>query len=82
VRTNDASVCVRARWVADDPEIFEMLTRIEARIAKGSYMHAGIAFDPRRERLTSVSSRGERGIVYRRVSRESRDDICRRLTLY
>lgn len=40
---------------SDDPEIFEMLAYIEARIAKGGYAHAGIAFDPRRERLTSVT---------------------------
>ena len=42
----------RSARAADDPECFAMLAYIEGRIAKSGYPHAGIAFDPRKEKLT------------------------------
>lgn len=44
-----------AQWrsanASDDPETFRLLAYVEARIARGDYAHAGVAFDPRKERL-------------------------------
>ena len=44
-----------AQWrsanASDDPETFRLLAYVEDRIARGDYAHAGVAFDPRKERL-------------------------------
>lgn len=48
----------RSAASSKDPEAFAMLAYIEARIAKNGYMHAGIAFDPRKEELTSTTYPG------------------------
>lgn len=48
----------RTAAAAKDPETFAMLAHIEAQIARNGYAHAGIAFDPRKEELTSDTYAG------------------------
>ena len=44
-----------AQWASadecEDPRVFAMMEAIEQRVASGGYAHAGVVFDPRREKF-------------------------------